>query len=186
MKQLMKRKTQIHNFCFLISPTTHLFPLSGQLGSSGVSIKITLKSQIWNMEMIINQIILHCRLVLCYIKKRWTKIKKWHGLKSPQGGWGMGSKDPIKKLFLLPAVTISTNWYDASWFLYRMKSRAYKVRKLKISVKKGDPWGIQKARKSLSNRRSSSFLLYLIKTSNLIRLKYSQNHSESTFGSTYF
>ena len=49
---------------FLISPTTHLFPLAGQSGSRGVSIKITLKPQIWNMEMIINQIILPCRLEL--------------------------------------------------------------------------------------------------------------------------
>ena len=58
MKQLMKRKTQIHNSGFLISPTTHLFPLSGQSGSHGVSIKITLKYQIWNIKLIINQSIL--------------------------------------------------------------------------------------------------------------------------------
>ena len=43
MKQLMKKKTMIHNASFLISPTTHLFPFAGQLGSHGVSIKITLK-----------------------------------------------------------------------------------------------------------------------------------------------
>ena len=43
MKQLMKNKTKIHNADFLISPTTHLFPLVGQSGSRGVSIKITLK-----------------------------------------------------------------------------------------------------------------------------------------------
>ena len=36
-----EKTTQIHNFGFLISPTTHLFPLSGQSGSHGVSIKIT-------------------------------------------------------------------------------------------------------------------------------------------------
>ena len=65
MKQLMKKKTKIHNAGFLISPTTHLFPLSGQSRSCGVSIKITLKYQIWNMEMIINQSILPCRLELC-------------------------------------------------------------------------------------------------------------------------
>ena len=64
MKQLMKNKTKIHNVSFLISPTTHLFPLSGQPGSRGVSIKITLKPQIWNMEMISNQSILPCRLEL--------------------------------------------------------------------------------------------------------------------------
>ena len=63
-EQLMKKKTKIHNVGSLISPTTHLFPLSGQSGSRGVSIKITLKYQIWNMEMIINQSILPYRLEL--------------------------------------------------------------------------------------------------------------------------
>ena len=49
---------------FLISPTTHLFPFSGQSGSRGVSIKINLKPQLWNVEMIINQSILPCILEL--------------------------------------------------------------------------------------------------------------------------
>ena len=39
----MKNESNIHNADFLISPTTHLFPLAGQSGSRGVSIKITLK-----------------------------------------------------------------------------------------------------------------------------------------------
>ena len=43
MKQLMKKKTKIHNADFLISPTMHLSPLAGQSRSHGVSIKITLK-----------------------------------------------------------------------------------------------------------------------------------------------
>ena len=43
-KQMIKNK-QIHNSSFLISPTTNLFPLSGQLGNRGVSIMITLKKQ---------------------------------------------------------------------------------------------------------------------------------------------
>ena len=43
MKQLMKNESNIHNDGFLISPTTHLFPLVGQSGSRGVSIKINLK-----------------------------------------------------------------------------------------------------------------------------------------------
>ena len=41
------------NSSFLISPTTNLFPLSGHLGSRGVSIKITLKYKIWNMKLIL-------------------------------------------------------------------------------------------------------------------------------------
>ena len=65
MKQLMKNESKIHNAGFLICPTTHLFPLAGQSGSHGISIKITLKPKIWNMEMIINQITLPCRLELC-------------------------------------------------------------------------------------------------------------------------
>ena len=39
----MKKESNIHNVGFLISPTTHLVPLTGQSGSHGVSIKITLK-----------------------------------------------------------------------------------------------------------------------------------------------
>ena len=60
----VERKTQIQNSGFLINPTTHLFPLSGQSGSRGVSIRITLKYQIWNMKLIMNQSILPCRLEL--------------------------------------------------------------------------------------------------------------------------
>ena len=54
---------------------------------------------------------------------------------------GNGLERAYSELFFLPAFTISANRYDASLFLYRMKPRAYKVQKLKISVKKGDPSG---------------------------------------------
>ena len=60
---------------------------------------------------------------------------------SPQGGWGMGSKEPIRRKILLYVVTISVNLSESSWFLYRMKPRLYKMPKLNITVKKGDPWG---------------------------------------------
>ena len=66
-----------------------------------------------------------------------------------------------------------------------MKSKAYKVRKLKILVKKGDPWGDSEAQKSLSSSSSSFFLLCLLKKNKLIRLKDAQNHFKSTFGSAY-
>ena len=51
-KQMIGKRKQIHNSSFLISPTTNLFPLSGQSGSCGVSITITLKYKISNMELI--------------------------------------------------------------------------------------------------------------------------------------
>ena len=69
------------------------------------------------------------------------KKEKKKGHESPQGRWGMGSKEPIRKYFLLSEVKIPEKKYDSSWFLYRMKPRPYKVQKLKITVKKGDHWG---------------------------------------------
>ena len=47
-KQLMKKESKIHNTDFLISPTTHLFPLVGQARSRGVSSMITFEWKIWN------------------------------------------------------------------------------------------------------------------------------------------
>ena len=43
-------ESEIHNTGFLISPTTHLFPLAGQSGSRGVSSMITFEIEIWNNE----------------------------------------------------------------------------------------------------------------------------------------
>ena len=48
MKQLMKKESKIHNTGFLISPTTHLFPLAGQSGSHGVSSMINFEIKVWN------------------------------------------------------------------------------------------------------------------------------------------
>ena len=50
LKQLMKMESNIYNTGFLISPTTHLFPLAGQLGSHGVSSMINFELKIWNNE----------------------------------------------------------------------------------------------------------------------------------------
>ena len=58
------------------------------------------------IENEINYTTLHIRSML-YLRKMNEKAKKGHGRKSPQGGWGMGSKEPIQKLFLLKVVTIS-------------------------------------------------------------------------------
>ena len=94
---MMKRKTQIHNSGFLISPTMHLFPLSGQSGSRGVSIKITLKYQIWYMTLIMNQIIIPCILELRYFEKIWTKSKKLTPTQIPPGGMGNGLERAYSK-----------------------------------------------------------------------------------------
>ena len=51
---------------------------------------------------------LHIRAMLD-LKNMSEKAKKRHGRKSPQGGWGMGSKEPIQKIILLTTVKISEN-----------------------------------------------------------------------------
>ena len=51
-KQMIEKSKEIHNSSFLYNPTTNLFPLSGHSGNHGVSITITLKCKIWNMELI--------------------------------------------------------------------------------------------------------------------------------------
>ena len=43
-------ESEIHNTDFLISPTTHLFPLAGQSESCGVIIMITFELKKWNNE----------------------------------------------------------------------------------------------------------------------------------------
>ena len=63
---------------------------------------------------------------------------------------------------------------------------SYKVQKLKISENEETPGGFQMAQKSLLGQHLLLFLLYFIKTSKLIKLKYAQKHFESTFGSTHF
>ena len=84
-------------------------------------------------------------------------------LESPKGGWGMGSKEPIRRKILLSDVTISVKLSDSSWFLYRMKPRSYKVPKLKITVKTRDPWGDSDGPKVTFEQHLLLFLLYLLK-----------------------
>ena len=52
-KITMTVESEIHNIGFLISPTMHLFLLSGQLGSCGVSSMITLNSKYGIMKNVI-------------------------------------------------------------------------------------------------------------------------------------
>ena len=88
--------------------------------------------------------------------KKMIENKKWHRRKSPQGGWGMGSKEPIRRTFLLYAPKISVKSYESSFFLYMMKPISYKLPKTKITVKRETPGGIQMIQKKISNSSFSS------------------------------
>ena len=59
-------------------------------------------------------------------------------------------------------------------------------KRIKIFCEKGDPWGDLNAPEATSDTRFISILSDLIKYSDHIRIKYSQNQFESTFGSDYF
>ena len=50
----------------------------------------------------------------------------------------------------------------------------------------GDPWGDLNAPEATSKKQLPFFLSNLLKNSKHIRMKYSQNKFESTFGSAYF
>ena len=55
------------------------------------------------------------------------KRQKGHRRKSPQGGWGMGSKEPIPKmtLFIIGYRISELKLSENSWSLYRLKPIFY-------------------------------------------------------------
>ena len=59
-------------------------------------------------------------------------------------------------------------------------------KKFEFFGEKGDPWGDLNAPKATSDRRFISLMSDLIKYRDHIRIKNSQNHFKSTFGSAYF
>ena len=69
----------------------------------------------------------------------------------------MGSKEPIQILLLLKVVKISENWYNSFLSLYRVKSKAYKVRKIKGFSQMGDPWGDLNAPEDTSKQKLPLF-----------------------------
>ena len=73
----------------------------------------------------------------------------------PPGGWGMGSKEPIRRNFLLSTITISVNLSESSCFLYMMKPRSYKLPKIKITVNRETLGRIRMTQKPLLNIRLS-------------------------------
>ena len=104
----------------------------------------------------------------------------------PSGDGEWARKSLFKNYFLLTEVKILENWYNSSWSLYGVKSRDYKVKKLKVLVKWETPGEIWTLLRPLLNNNFIYFLSKLIKNSKHIRLKYAQKCSESTFGSAYF
>ena len=76
---------------------------------------------------------------------------------SPQGGWGKGSKKPIRRKLLLFVVTISVKLSESSWFLYKMKPRLYKFPKILKLWSKGRPLG--GFERSQSHFRTADFII---------------------------
>ena len=72
--------------------------------------------------------------------------------------------------------------------LIQAETKIFRImqKNLRFLVKKGDPWADLNAPEVTLDSRFLSFLSYLLKYSNNIRITYSQNHFKSTFGSTYF
>ena len=58
--------------------------------------------------------------------------------------------------------------------------------KIKDYSQKGDPLGDSDGPKATFEHQLLLFLLDMLKYSKIIRMKYSQKHFESTFGSAYF
>ena len=58
-------------------------------------------------------------------------------------------------------------------------------KELRFFSEKGDPWGDLNAPEATSNHRFIFLMSYLIKYSDNFRIKNSQNHFKSTFGSAY-
>ena len=119
------------------------------------------------------------------ISRKW---RKWHRRESPQGGWGMGSKEPIQRMILLQRLKHqSTDKTELSWSLYRLKPRYYILyKKITNYVTKRYPWGDLSSPKSTLDRSFLSSLSDMINDSEHVRIKNSQNHFKSTFESAYF
>ena len=96
---------EIHNTSFLISPITHLFPLTGQLGSCGVSSMITFELKMWN-NVKYYQSIQSFMSILNWNKKR--KCKKVKQTRIPLGEMVNRLERAYSKrfFFLLEAIKI--------------------------------------------------------------------------------
>ena len=108
----MKKGSNIHNVGFLISPTTHLFPLAGQLGSHGVSSMINFELKIWNNEKYY-QSIQSCMSILNQNRKKGKKQKSEKDVDPPWGDGERVRKSPLKKIsFVIIGYNISKLKYQ--------------------------------------------------------------------------
>ena len=67
-----------------------------------------------------------------------------------------------------------------------MRPKVYKLQNFEIFGRRRPPGVFRMVQKCFPESASSSFLLHLLKTSNIIIVKYSQNYFERTFGLTHF
>ena len=117
------------------------------------------------------------------------KQQKGHRRKSPQGGWGAGSKEPTQKNILFYYYLLQyqqAEISETSWSLYEMKPRSYNSAKILNFSERGDPWEDLNAPKATFKQQLLFFLLCLLKDSEHVRMKCAQKHFGSTFGSAYF
>ena len=160
----MKKESKIHNVGFLISPTTHLFPLAVQSKSLGVSSMITFGIKIWNNEKLYqNYTILHVSSKL--ENKKGKNAKKWNERISPLGGWGASSKEPTQKRFYFIIIGYNIRKLEIlenSWSLYGMKLRSYNFPKFLNFSERGDPLRDLNAPEATFKQK---LLLFYVKTS---------------------
>ena len=115
------------------------------------------------------------------------KKQKGHRCKSPQGGWGMGSKEPIQKknLFIF-CYNISELKNQKLLGPYIGSNQVFTtLENFWVFNEKGDPWGALNAPETTSDRRFLFFLSEMIKDRDKVRITYAQRNFKSTFGSAY-
>ena len=138
----MKKESKICNDAFLISPTTHLFPLAGQSGSRGVSSMITFEIKIWNNAKLYQSIQSYMSVLNQSIKKGRMKKKKVKRTQIPLGGMGSGLERAYSKNIFFYYYWLQyqkTEISETSWSLYGMKPRSYNSPKILNFSEMGTP-----------------------------------------------
>ena len=98
----------------------------------------------------------------------------------------MGSKKPIQNYFYYQQLQYHKNDMMPLYSYTERYQELTKCQKLKILVKKGDPWGDSEGPKVTFEQQILLFSVIPDKNQQIIILKYAQKHSESNFGSAYF